>query len=303
MESYKTEVIKLDDRIRSIIYGTLMGDSYISRHYAKRCDKNTYQFRVEHSTKQELYVKWLRDQLTELQPQELSYRNRVVYIKGRKISSSTVALIICKNSIMWQHLRNIFYDGSGIKRVTPEIMDGMTCESVALWYMDDGCYHQYRNVAAIATHSYTLGEHHIMVDGIHRITGATPTISKKCHSGTCYYYLYFPRDETIKLLHSIGRYIPYETGMRYKVPLGWDRATRLPPNYRQCMPARIPDEDARLLIINNLKWFASNNDVTDGFPVVLYLYTKDSYSFKPILRVFGSVEAALDAAGLPTNFI
>ncbi len=290
----------MNEDIEQFLYGTLLGDSYISKCYDKRVDKYRHEFRVEHSTKQEKYALWKRDILEPLGVLKPIYRKRESSIKGRLIKSHSITIISCGNKL-WRPYREIFYTEDGIKVVTDEILSILTPKAIAIWYMDDGNYHQFRNVAALNTQSFTLGEHHLMVENIQRITGARANIAAVKPSGQ--YYLYFPRDETRKLLHSIEQYIPQSTGMRYKSPIGWDKAVRLPPNYRQCMPSRIPEADGRKLIINNLNSFAESNDLSDGFPVVLYCYTRESYSFKAIQRLFGSFSAALSAAGLPMNFI
>ena len=76
IESMKTHRA-LNDRQRSIIVGTLLGDSHLETQNGGR----TYRLKVEHAMAQRAYVDWLYDELKEFvrtppQPKEqiIEYR-------------------------------------------------------------------------------------------------------------------------------------------------------------------------------------------------------------------------------------
>jgi hypothetical protein len=286
------------DDTKSILLGTMLGDGYIAKAGCHNRTRVNYSFGITHSVNQMEYLKWKREKMARLNPSEIKIRSRESFIEGRSVKSTCGSYNVYSNE-MFKPLHEIFYC-DGRKIITDEIMNMMDLQSIAVWYMDDGNYKMGTGVSSLYTYCFTLGEHHLLVNHITRLTGVIPVISRKRADS---YYLYFPMDETLRLLSVINKYIPQETGMRYKIPVGWELVRKIGRAYRRNMPARVADNEAKRLIIDNMCTFYSDNSTYDGFPFTLYQFTKGSYSHKAIVRVFGSVTACLYQAELPSNLV
>lgn len=106
-----------------ILLGSLMGDSCISKQ------GNTYFLSIEHSLKQEEYIRWKADRLkiSNLYP-----RNRIDKRTG-KINSS---IQMRKGSKEFKPFYEAFYTPK--KQISREILEELTPEAIAVWYCDDG---------------------------------------------------------------------------------------------------------------------------------------------------------------------
>ncbi len=288
--------MKLTDRQWAIMYGTLLGDGYITKldyGYA-----TYYRFEVEHTINDKEYVDWLYKELSVIFNVEARVRHRYSSLDQRGIKSTSLSLYSKMHEI-FRSLREETYPNNR-KTVSQEWLDKLTPLSLAVWYMDDGTYHINRNTIEIYTNSFSLEEHHLMQRHFQQTWNISPTIVKRGKGQRKKYCLYFPRNEAVKLLHIIHPHILQ--CMRRKAPLGWERAIALPPNFHtRIKDHKCPDNQER--IIENLQEFYNNAGRPNGFPVVLYNYTKGSYSYKAITAIFGSWFNALEAANLPTNFI
>lgn len=288
--------MKLTDRQREILYGTLLGDGYITKlNYGYAI---YYRFEVEHTIKDKGYVDWLYDELSIIFNNRARTRHRHSNLGQRGIRSTSLSLY-SKMHEVFRSLREEIYP-EGRKTISQRWLNKLTPLSLAVWYMDDGTYHINKNTIEIATHSFSLAEHHLMQQYYKQVWDIDVAISQSNRGQRKQYYLYFPRDEAAKLLSMIHPYIL--PCMQRKLPLGWEKAIMLPPNFHTRITDRAyPHNKAR--IIRNLVEFYNNVGQPDGFPVVLYNYTKGAYSYKAITAIFGSWLNALQAAELPTNFI
>lgn len=291
----------IDNDTKEILVGSMIGDSYVTKRQAGKYI--LYNYGIEHSSKSIRYLEWKHKMLNQLNPTKIYRRlHHDGNINGRRIDRDMCNFNINNKELCLQ-LLSIFYDEvSNRKHITPEIISMMTPTSIAVWYMDDGSYNISSNNIYLATCSYTLGEQHLISNMIQDMTGAAVSITKRTVDN--YYILYLPKIESIKFLTAIDRYIPESTGMRYKIPLGYDMVRKLKPTDRNHIASsRISDIESRRLIIDNLLKFSSKIDVTNGFPIVMYYYSDGCYPSSTLSRIFGSTKAALAAAGLPTNII
>ena len=278
--------------MNDIIYGALLGDAYISRldnGYAVY-----YRLEVEHSVKDTEYITWLQEALKDVLPHSRD-RTRNAKLDGRSIESSTVHMYGKVNKD-FEAMYNEIYR-SGVKTVTQGWLDKLTPRSIAVWYMDDGSYHINRNTIEIYTYSFTLAEHHLMQRYFRDTWKIEPNVLRHGER----YYLYFPRQQASELLRLISPYIV--SGMERKLPKGWELADELPHSFHTRLNRKIGIESCRETVIENIRSFCAEHDVSTGFPVVEYNYTPGAYSFKAIQYVFGGWQQALEAAGAPTSFI
>lgn len=130
---------------KQILLGSLMGDSNIYLSSNKY-----YNFSIEHSLKQEEYIKW---KAKKLKIENIFYRNRL----DKRTNKVYHSVSIYKCSSEFKKFYNLFY--SPKKEITQEILDLLDEVSVAIWYCDDGWYYKnpkyYTHQIGIATNSFS----------------------------------------------------------------------------------------------------------------------------------------------------
>mgnify|MGYP001587712397 FL=1 len=114
--------LSLTPRQREILVGCILGDAYVTP---------LGKIRIEHSTKQRAYVDWKRKELLSLcysgEPREITH----VY-RGKRYQS--IFFLLRQYFRIWQ---NVFYPEK--RKVFPKALQ-LTPLSLAVWYMDDGCW-------------------------------------------------------------------------------------------------------------------------------------------------------------------
>lgn len=130
-----TEILKFIDAHRSIIYGTLLGDSTIGvQEYGPVgrmvClhaeDQKDYLFH-KHSVFAPVATSAPRSRQSSNPNGQLEWR------------------FTTKTSNEWYRLWQIFHQGSKKKTVTADILDALDDQGLAFWIMDDGCYSYMRS--------------------------------------------------------------------------------------------------------------------------------------------------------------
>ena len=151
IEEYKRS-LKLSQREREIIVGTLLGDG----HLETRDSGRTYRLKIEHSIGQKDYVDWLYQ---ELRPWvRKSPRARTITSAFTRKGGNA-----CYGFTTYSHgaLRfygQQFYRGR-IKVVPASIRKMLAPTSIAIWYLDDGSWKSNRHSTFIIhTHGYSQRE-------------------------------------------------------------------------------------------------------------------------------------------------
>lgn len=280
---------KTIEDFNSFIDGCLLGDASILKSYCTRDDTYNYQFSLSHSPKQETYLLWKKDIISKLGFNVGMYeRDRTSYLKGRKISS-TEKWIRFSNKEFLVPIRDRWYPDDK-KQVPGDIC--LTPESIAIWYMDDGCYHMFRGTALLATYGFNLQSQHLLQSELRKFN-INASIAIKKNAGSKYYFIYLPRTEAWKLLLLVEPYISPD--LSYKVPNGYDLFRSGRRMRGKTLSCKILIEDAKAIIIDNFKEFEAING---KFDIIPYLYWEKSFSHKPIQRIFGSFFAAINLANL-----
>jgi hypothetical protein len=125
----RKRLLKLSKKQRSIIVGTLLGDSHLETQNGGK----TYRLKVEHSIKQADYVDWLYQQFQEwvLTPP----RAKPKQLEGVRHEN------YCFQTLSVGQLRfygRNFYDQTRHKYVPRQIGRWLTPLALAIWFMDDG---------------------------------------------------------------------------------------------------------------------------------------------------------------------
>ncbi len=115
--------LELTERQVEILIGTILGDGYIY-HQGK--------IQIEHSAKNKEYLIWKYDELKNLSYKKVGYIERYDKRTGKNYSSLRFWL-----RQYFRPWREVFYQNN--EKVFPENLL-LTPLSLAVWYMDDGCY-------------------------------------------------------------------------------------------------------------------------------------------------------------------
>lgn len=128
--------MKLTERDKSILIGLLLGDGYID-------DKG--RIYIEHGEKQKDYCIYKAKLLhsvcggKDIKVHEY-IRNRSILKDKKQFKESTfITYSFKKQSQSFIPIRQILYGENRKKYISEEIIQYLTPEAIALWWMDDGC--------------------------------------------------------------------------------------------------------------------------------------------------------------------
>lgn len=195
--------LRLNDIQRAIVYGTLLGDACLMESWSNEGDKKRYRLKVDHSIKQQAYVRWKYQKLHSwfLSPPKYSERTRSL----RLSTVSHPELTALHEQFYW--------DG---RKVLPRDFTAMLHNPLmlAVWFMDDGnVRRQYGSTYGyhLNTQSFTDAENELLQHAFMEELG----ISAMLHRNHGKYRIYFGaagREEFRKIV------APYVIpSMRYKL--------------------------------------------------------------------------------------
>ena len=129
MSKFKQKAGDMNEKQRSIMVGTLLGDGHLETQNQGR----TYRLKIEHSIKQKEYTdffyqnfkSWANDAPKEKKKTVKGKPYTNYYFQTRSVGE-------------FRFYGQIFYNENG-KKVIPEFIDKLlTPLAVAVWFMDDG---------------------------------------------------------------------------------------------------------------------------------------------------------------------
>ncbi len=146
--AYEYYDVDLDEHQKQMVIGSVLGDGTITTHGAYSCS---------HSIKQKKYFDYKRQVLYNLHSNcTQKYTHSYAWLKNE---TESVHFTTGCNKYLYK-LREVFYPEG--KKVFPYdyIVDNMTEEGLAYWYMDDGSFHD--RFCYIHTYGYKYEEQELM---------------------------------------------------------------------------------------------------------------------------------------------
>jgi len=170
IEEYKRK-LKLNKTQRSILVGTLLGDS----HLETRNDGKTYRLKVEHSSKQAFYVNWLYEHFKDWTLTPPKYKDKQVFDKTyQNYYFSTLSVG------NFRFYGKQFYDNKNQKIIPKQIRKWLTPLALAVWIMDDGSAKSKDHRAVILnTQGFSRDDLKILVVALQSVYGIEANFRKQ----------------------------------------------------------------------------------------------------------------------------
>ena len=215
----KEQQKELSQKEKGLLLAICLGDGSLHKPHPKT---KSVQLEIGHSIKQLEYCTYKRDLVHKI----LGEESRIPKISIRKIKVKNKEYETCrfvKTCDYFLALRKLLYP-NGRKIITKKILNMLSPEGLAIWYMDDGsCYFKDSPVDGhsicidlrIATDCFTSEEHDIMVDYFRNTWGIH--FYKFYSKSRNVYCLRANKEAAIKFINLIKPYII--PSMQYKINL------------------------------------------------------------------------------------
>lgn len=199
--------MKLSKTQKEIVYGLVLGDAYVQATGASNA-----RLRLEHSAKQEEYMRWLYQELRNLFAKPPDFLQRI-HPQTKRMNS--YLRLQSQSSPWFGALRKKFYDQNGKRRVPEDFEKFLSGRTLAIWYMDDGCYYKRDKSAHIYLPKYTAEEIGRLKQAFERRFSITAKVYCRPDRKSC--QITINGDDIKKFRLLIEPYII--PSMRYKIPL------------------------------------------------------------------------------------
>ena len=187
----------MEPRTTSLLVGSLLGDGWLSA-LTPSTKKAVYY--LKYNDKSIEYLRWMRQQLVELQPSEL-----------KSIPKYSQHYFYTRASTDVGKMRSIFYPNEGRKRVPGNIEKLLSDPlALAIWYQDDGTLDRrskYHWNAIFATYCFPYEECILLATAVRRNFGIEMSVCRCKMRGKMYYRLYVLSDSMKQFMSTIGPYI------------------------------------------------------------------------------------------------
>jgi hypothetical protein len=209
-DTVKVITYVLSEDIKEVIYGTLLGDSWLEGNKSPG-------FGSCHGIKQKDYLEYKKSLFGQMKIAERigrsGYGSDVIHIR--------VGLNNTKTMNPFKEFQDICYS-DGKKYMNQEWLNKLTPISLAFWYMDDGSINTYQNKnydsyqVSLHTEGFNLSENESIITHLKKEFGLDPVLQKANKRGKELYYIRFSQNNSMKFLKLIAPYI--HKSMDYKLP-------------------------------------------------------------------------------------
>lgn len=190
--------IKLNERQRSIIVGTLLGDGHL-----ETVDKGqTYRLKITHSVRQKEYTEWLYNELKNLvrtPPQRKLKKG--INKTYEEYWFNTYSL----GSLRFYAQQFYVYGEKVIPKIIGKLLDPLT---IAVWFMDDGSYKSNRHrTYIIHTLSFKKNNLKLLQDVLEKKYEIKTRLHKQYYKSSMKWRLYILSESADKFKNLIESFI------------------------------------------------------------------------------------------------
>lgn len=187
----------MEQRVKNILVGSLLGDGWLS---ALRPRTKTSIYYLKYSDASIDYLRWIREQITELKPSLLKatphYQQHYLYTPARTDIGE---------------FRALFYPNEGKKRVPANINELLRDPlTLAIWYQDDGTLDRrskYHWNAMFATYCFPHEDCTRLANAMAENFGIEASVCRCLMRGKLYYRLYIPSKSMERFVETVRPYI------------------------------------------------------------------------------------------------
>jgi hypothetical protein len=201
----RANLVEIDCRARAVLVGAVLGDGYL-RQNSQRAGYTS--LKIRHGAKQEAYIHFKGELIS-------TFLQKIVRVIPF-VNSGYLGFRFEVGHRYFRFLRERLYP-EGVKSVTREVLNWLTPEGIAIWYMDDGSLSAKRRAGKIHAHelhlaTYTSPEQNqIIIDFFRETYGICFT--KRVNKGL--YTLRCGTQEAKKFCELIREYV--HPSMAYKL--------------------------------------------------------------------------------------
>lgn len=186
-------------QLREILFGTLLGDAFLEQNGKYR------RFVCAHSSKQQEYITWKFNLLSQLTQCRLDYKVRQDPRNGKIYSAFQLRTI---TSPIWDDFYNLFYK-NGRRIIPSSLPDIISAQVLAIWLMDDGYRRSDCNAMRLNTQGYSYQENQVIKQSLNNLG-----IESRIHHQAKYLVIYIPSSSMGTLRSKMLPYIV--PSMEYK---------------------------------------------------------------------------------------
>lgn len=197
-QKMELEEFNIDEDGKQVLLGSLLGDGSLQ---IQKGGKNAF-YREIHSLKQKDYLIWKNQFLKVFDTKLHEYS---IY-DSRTNKTYYSVLLWSKTSQILTYYYNILYKERR-KTISQELLNEINIFGLAIWYMDDGCYHYGDGRCQLGTDALSYQEHLLIKDWLRRIFGINIQIHKRIKSNKESYTTVLTKIETDKFLNLIEPFI------------------------------------------------------------------------------------------------
>lgn len=160
----------MDRNDRAILVAMSIGDGYIKPGNKKK--STSAELRVKHSENQKGYLEWKAEEIKRILGGTCNIKSERVKLKGSDKVYQQFRFL--KSHKYFNQIRKWLYQ-DGKKIITPQVLDMLNPQGLAIWFMDDGCQACNRNkngnvssiwstlaIQTSAEHAQEIAEHFLM---------------------------------------------------------------------------------------------------------------------------------------------
>lgn len=202
--------LKLSDRQREILVGTLLGDGHLETKDRGR----TYRLKTEHSLKQKEYVDWLYQEFREWVNTPPQRRDRFVELRTVSGTYPRYWFNTLSSGTFRFYAQQFYRDKKrGVPRFIKKLLTPL---ALAVWYMDDGSIKSKAHTTVFFnTHGFDRMSIERLQEALEKKYGIKTRLRKQ-KDGVQIYLL----AETIDIFWKLVMPFILQS-MRYKIPKAW----------------------------------------------------------------------------------